>query len=159
MLQNKNTILNWQHYKLTDGRLTVTTSRHLGDQKSEYIHKQSRQLTAMARVRGLRTSGIILLLYLTFTTASPLFSINVLKRNCDINKCVYLLNVDGDFDRWSLTPVPGVCNLDNIQSNFIGEDVEIVVDRSAKLYLCGGTGKEWFPLDYHLEGDVIASQR
>lgn len=114
----------------------------------------------MARVRGLRTSGIILLLYLTFIKSTPLFSVSVINKKCDINKCVYVLNVDGDFERWSLTSVPGVCNLDHLQYNTIGKDIEINVDRSEILYLCAETAdKVWFPLDYYLDGDVIGAQR
>lgn len=112
----------------------------------------------MAPVCVLRTSGIILLLYLTISIASPWFSINVNKYSCDESKCDYNLRIDGEYDLWSITSVPGVCtSLQHI--NPIGKDVEIQVGGSEKLYFCAKSGDgPWYEQDYYLNGNDVISR-
>lgn len=115
----------------------------------------------MARARVLRTSGVILLLFLiknTLAVSPPwILSVDVKNYTCSETVCDYLLRVNGEFDAWSLTSEPAEC-VSPSDINVVGVDVELKVDRSALLYFCArGEDGGWYQQDIYLDdGDVIS---
>ncbi|XP_060809213.1 unextended protein isoform X2 [Amyelois transitella] len=119
----------------------------------------------MAPVCLLRTSGVFLLLFLiTYTCAvSPpwIFSVHINSVSCS-DKCVYNLNVSGEFVEWSLTSTPGrrgeLCKDNLIQKTSVS-DVIIEVP-PGKFYFCANSGNGWRHEGVFLDGsDVIEYAR
>ncbi|CAH2100656.1 unnamed protein product [Euphydryas editha] len=117
----------------------------------------------MARVHILRTSGAILLLFLikNALAVSPpwILSVDVKNYTCSETVCDYLLQVNGEFDSWSLTSEPGECISPSF-INTVGVDVELQVDRSALLYFCAkGDDGGWYQQDFYLDGGDVISRK
>ncbi|XP_053623164.1 unextended protein-like [Plodia interpunctella] len=118
----------------------------------------------MAPVCALRTSGVFLLLFLITNTCSVspprIFTVHINTVSCADNKCVYNLDVSGDFAEWSLTSTPGrrgeLCK-DNILQQTTAPDVNVEVP-DGKFYFCANFGGGWRHQAVFLDGgDVINS--
>lgn len=108
-----------------------------------------RRTTVMARVCVSRTSGVFLLLFLitsTCTVSPPwIFSVNINDVSCVDNKCVFDLNVSGDFVEWSITSEAGargeLCD-DFAEPKKSGSNV-IEVPKTGKWYFCANGPDGW----------------
>lgn len=108
--------------------------------------------------RALRTSGLFLLLFLikiTQTVSPPwILSVRVLNSNC-ADACDYELNVNGNFEEWSVTS-----QLNECMPMFYGK--ETIQVPNTKLYFCAKIDGRWLHQgnDLYLEnGDVIRPDR
>ncbi|XP_038221115.1 metal transporter CNNM4-like [Zerene cesonia] len=120
----------------------------------------------MATVRALRTSGLILLLFLINTLAvSPwITSVDVDNALCDEFNCNYRIKVSGGLREWSLTSRVknrgDVCS-DNLMLEKSNVFVDLTVPVFDKLYFCGGRDGVLYhegPGLYLIGGDVISRE-
>ncbi|CAG9574947.1 unnamed protein product [Danaus chrysippus] len=104
----------------------------------------------------LRTSGYILLLFITNTLAALPSSIRVVNRECSSSECEYVIKVSG-VSHWSLTDVPGVKNgLCTKYNHAYPAGVQVVKVPNAELFLCIENDQGWFYADVILDSDVSA---
>lgn len=98
----------------------------------------------------LRTSELFLLLFLIINTCAGtppwIFSVKQNTRTCDVNKCVYNIDVNAvNVDEWSLTVEPASeqsCGLYLVSKVF--ENVDVNVDKDGrKVYFCVKSDGVW----------------